>query len=104
MVNNQKNQIIFASLSFGVDTDPDARRVAHALLEAYDAGLGRGEGPMFPNMIFKVAEGINFEPGTPNHDILRHALSVSSRRMNPTYNFTMNAGNENYGLEASYMG
>ena len=70
-------------MSIGVDTDPNARRVAHALLEAYDAGLGRGEGAMFPNIIMKVAKGINFEPGTPNHDILRHSLSVSSRRMNP---------------------
>ena len=91
-------------MSIGVDTDPNARRVAHALLEAYDAGLGRGEGAMFPNIIMKVAKGINFEPGTPNHDILRHSLSVSSRRMNPTYALMNCAGNEEFGLEASYMG
>lgn len=98
------NQVVFFGFSMGVDTDPDAVRVAHAFLEAYDAGLGHGEQAIFPNMAFKVKKGINRDPGDPNYELLRHALSVSSRRMNPTMINLDSELNAPYGLEASYMG
>jgi ribonucleoside-triphosphate reductase len=95
---------VFSSISFGADVDERARRICKAILSAYDAGLGKGEMPMFPNLMMKVASGINLEPGTPNHDILVQSLQVTSRRMNPTY---VNCGatfNKEYGTNATYMG
>lgn len=70
----------------------------------YNNGLGKGEMPMFPNLLFKVKKGINFEPDSPNHDLLQLALSVSSTRLNPTYVFLDSTFNAPYGLNATYMG
>lgn len=98
------NQIPFSSVSLGVDTSENARRVCKQFLLAYKAGLGHGENPMFPNIAFKVKEGINFEPGTPNHDLLLLSLEVTSQRMNPTLIFLDTPFNAPYGLNASAMG
>ena len=40
--------------------------VSEQLLKAQEAGLGNGETPIFPILIFKVKEGINFNPEDPN--------------------------------------
>lgn len=98
------NQIPFSSISIGLGTNEGSRKVTKAILEVYLAGLGRGEQPMFPNIIFKVKKGINFEPGTPNHDLLLQALQVTSHRMNPTYAFMDSSFNTPYGDQAMYMG
>jgi ribonucleoside-triphosphate reductase len=42
------NQVPFSSIAIGLDTDVDARRISHGLLDAYDAGLGKGEQAIFP--------------------------------------------------------
>jgi ribonucleoside-triphosphate reductase len=52
-------QVPFSSLNIGTDTSPAARKVVKNLLLAYEKGLGRGENPIFPNIIFRVKEGIN---------------------------------------------
>lgn len=98
------NQTIFSSVPLGVDTDPRARRIAAAFLNAYNAGLGRGEQALWPNVLFKVKKGINFEPGTPNHDLLMLSLKVTSKRLNPTYINCSSSFNDEYGTDASYMG
>lgn len=71
---------------------------------AYDSGLGKGEQPLFPNLMMKVKSGINLEPGTPNHDILRLSLRVTSKRLNPTYINCDASFNTQYGTNATYMG
>ena len=35
------------------------------LLEATERGLGRGETPIFPISVFKVKEGVNYNPEDP---------------------------------------
>ena len=70
-------QVPFSSLNVGTGTSAGARKVTKQLLLAYKAGLGRGEHPIFPNIIFKVKEGINFRPGDPNYDL--YLLSPRSR-------------------------
>ena len=98
------NQVPFTSVSIGLGTSVNERRVAMALLDAYDAGLGRGEQPIFPNIMVKVKDGYNKKLGDPNFDILERALAVASRRLNPTF-INMDASfNAPYGLEPSYMG
>ena len=61
-------QVPFTSINFGTDTSPSGRLVSKYLLEATMNGLGHGETPIFPISIFKVKEGINYNPEDPNYD------------------------------------
>ena len=97
-------QVPFSSLNIGTDTSPEARKVVRNLLLAYEKGLGRGENPIFPNIIFRVKEGINFNEEDPNYDLFKLAIRVASRRLNPTFSFMDSSFNKQYGTEVSYMG
>lgn len=97
-------QVPFSSLNIGTDTSPAARSVVKNLLLAYEKGLGRGENPIFPNIIFRVKEGINFNEQDPNYDLFKLAIRVASRRLNPTFSFMDSSFNTSYGIEVSYMG
>ena len=68
-------QVPFSSINYGTDTSPEARMAIRNLLLATDAGLGDGETPIFPVQIFKVKEGVNFNPGDPNYDLFRLAIN-----------------------------
>ena len=59
-------QVPFSSLNLGLDTSENGRKVTRNLLKAYGNGLGRGENPIFPNVIFRVKRGVNLDPGDPN--------------------------------------
>ena len=47
--------------------------------------MGKGEQPIFPNIIFRVKEGVNREPNDPYYYLFKIACEVASRRMNPTF-------------------
>ena len=49
-------QVPFSSINFGTDTSCEGRMVIKNYLLATDAGLGKGETPIFPISIFKVKE------------------------------------------------
>ena len=55
-------QVPFSSLNFGTDTSEYGRAVTKALLMAFERGLGRGESPIFPNLVFRVKKGVNLDP------------------------------------------
>ena len=57
------------------------------ILLAEDAGLGHGETPIFPIHIFKVKEGVNYNPGDPNYDLFELSCKVSAKRLFPNYVF-----------------
>jgi anaerobic ribonucleoside-triphosphate reductase len=97
-------QVPFSSINLGCDTTPEGRLVTKCLLEAYEKGLGRGETPIFPNIIFRLKEGVNFNPGDPNYDLFQLAMRVSSQRMNPTFSFMDSSFNQPYITEVAYMG
>ncbi|MCR5653056.1 MAG: anaerobic ribonucleoside triphosphate reductase [Ruminococcus sp.] len=80
-------QIPFSSLNYGTDTSPEGRMVMKNILKATDNGLGNGETPIFPIQIFKVKEGINYNPGDPNYDIYKETMKVSAKRLFPNYSF-----------------
>ena len=63
------------------------RMVIRNILLALDAGLGHGETCIFPIHIFKVKEGINYNPTDPNYDLFRLSCKVSARRLFPNYVF-----------------
>ena len=97
-------QVPFSSLNVGTDTSPEARSVTRNLLLAYEKGLGHGENPIFPNIIFRLKAGINFNPGDPNYDLFQLAIRVASQRLNPTFSFMDSSFNAPYGDQVSYMG
>lgn len=96
-------QVPFSSLNVGTGTSDGARRVTKQLLLAYKAGLGRGEHPIFPNIIFKVKSGVNFNPEDPNYDLYLLALEVASVRLNPSFSF-LDAPFNQHTDEVAYMG
>lgn len=97
-------QVPFSSINFGTDTTPEGRLVSRAVLESFKSGLGHGESPIFPNLVFRVKAGVNFNSEDPNYDLYRLALEVAARRMNPTFSFMDSSFNRPYGDEVSYMG
>ena len=80
-------QVPFTSINFGTDTSPAGRLVSKMLLEATDKGLGKGETPIFPISIFKVKEGVNYNPGDPNYDLFKRSMEVSAKRLFPNFCF-----------------
>jgi anaerobic ribonucleoside-triphosphate reductase len=103
-------QIPFSSLNYGTDTSPEGRLVIEKILLATDAGLGNGETPIFPIQIFKIKEGINYNPGDPNYDLFKLSCKVSAKRLFPNYSFIDAPFNLQYYIpgrpetEIAYMG
>ena len=80
-------QVPFTSINFGTDTSASGRLVSKYLLEATMNGLGKGETPIFPISIFKVKEGINYNPEDPNYDLFKRSMEVSAKRLFPNFTF-----------------
>lgn len=79
------SQVPFSSINLGIPYTRDAALVCEAFLEEYEKGLGKGEQPIFPNIIFRVKEGINREAEDQYHYLYQLACRVASKRMNPTF-------------------
>ena len=103
-------QIPFSSINYGTDTSPEGRLVTESVLKATEAGLGNGETPIFPIHIFKVKEGISYNPGDPNYDLFQLACKVSAKRLFPNFSFLDAPFNlqfydpNNHDTEVAYMG
>lgn len=80
-------QVPFSSINYGMDTSWEGRLAIEQLLLATEAGLGNGETPIFPIQIFRVKEGINYNPGDPNYDLFKLAIRVSAKRLFPNFSF-----------------
>lgn len=103
-------QVPFSSINFGTDTSPEGRMVMKNYLLATDAGLGHYETPIFPISIFKVKEGVNYNPGDPNYDLFKLSCEVSAKRLFPNFSFIDTTFNitdydpNDYRTEVGYMG
>ena len=103
-------QVPFSSINYGTCTSPEARMAMKNLLKVTDVGLGNGETAIFPVQIFKVKEGINYNPGDPNYDLFRLAIKVSAKRLFPNFSFIDAPFNlpyykeGDYNTEVAYMG
>jgi ribonucleoside-triphosphate reductase (formate) len=95
-------QVPFSSVNYGLCTSPEARMVMRNLLLATEEGLGGGETPIFPIQIFRVKEGINYNPGDPNYDLFRLAIRVSAKRLFPNFSFIDAPFNLQYYKEGDY--
>lgn len=103
-------QVPFSSVNFGTDTSEEGRMVIKNLLLATEAGLGNGETPIFPILIFKVKEGVNYNEGDTNYDLFKLSCRVSAKRLFPNFSFIDAPFNAQYYVpghpetEATYMG
>ncbi|MBR6393867.1 MAG: anaerobic ribonucleoside triphosphate reductase [Ruminococcus sp.] len=103
-------QTPFSSINYGTDTSPEGRMVIKNVLLAQEAGLGNGETPIFPIHIFKIKEGINYNPTDPNYDLFKLACRVSAKRLFPNFSFIDAPYNLKYykegdpDTEIAYMG
>ena len=80
-------QTPFSSVNYGMDTSLEGRMVIKNMLLATEDGLGSGETPIFPVQIFRVKEGINYNPGDPNYDLFKLAMHCSAKRLFPNFSF-----------------
>ncbi|MBR4672306.1 MAG: anaerobic ribonucleoside triphosphate reductase [Bacilli bacterium] len=80
-------QVPFSSINFGTDTSAEGRMVIENYLLAVEAGLGHSETPIFPISIFKVKEGVNYNPEDPNYDLFKLSCRVSAKRLFPNFSF-----------------
>jgi len=80
-------QVPLSTMGIGLDTSAAGRSVARNLLLSMKNGLGRGETPLFPRIVFYVKEGINYNESDPNRDLLILAMEVATARMNPLFAF-----------------
>ena len=103
-------QVPFSSINYGTDTSWEGRLAIEQLLLATEAGLGQGETPIFPIQIFRVKEGINYNPEDPNYDLFKLAMRVSAKRLFPNFAFIDAPFNLQYyksghpETEVAYMG
>ncbi|MCC8162929.1 MAG: anaerobic ribonucleoside triphosphate reductase [Lachnospiraceae bacterium] len=95
-------QVPFSSINYGTCTTPEARMAIRNLLKVTDVGLGNGETAIFPVQIFKVKEGVNYNPGDPNYDLFRMAIKVSAKRLFPNFSFIDAPFNLQYYKEGDY--
>ena len=79
------SQVPFSSINLGIPKSEDAALVCEVFLKEYSKGLGKGEQPIFPNIIFRVKEGVNRESSDPYHYLYQLACEVAAKRMNPTF-------------------
>lgn len=103
-------QVPFSSINYGTCTSWEGRLVIEQLLLATEAGLGNGETPIFPIQIFRVKEGVNYNPDDPNYDLFKLAMRVSAKRLFPNFSFIDAPFNLQYykpghpETEVAYMG
>ena len=103
-------QVPFSSINYGTDVSPEGRLATACLLKATEAGIGSGKTSIFPVQIFKVKEGVNFNPGDPNYDLFQLAMKVSAKRLFPNFSFLDAPFNLQYykpgnpDTECAYMG
>ena len=103
-------QVPFSSLNYGTDTSLEGRLVMKSIMLATEAGLGNGETPIFPIQIFKVKEGVSYNPEDPNYDLFKLACRVSAKRLFPNFSFLDAPFNKQYykpghpETEVAYMG
>lgn len=89
-------QVPFSSVNFGMDTSAEGRMVTKNLLLAQEAGLGKGETPIFPILIFQVKEGVNYNPEDINYDLFQLSIRVSAKRLFPNFVFVDAPFNKKY--------
>ena len=101
------SQVPFSSINIGIPRSEEAAMVCRLFLEEYEKGLGKEEQPIFPNIIFRVKQGVNREEEDKYYYLYELACRVAAKRMNPMFmnldaDFNLKMYNE--GVVAATMG
>lgn len=75
----------YVTLNLGLANNELARVICHAVLDEFEHTSVK---TYKPNIVFKVAKSVNALPGTKNYDLLQKALTVTTKKMIPTYVLT----------------
>lgn len=103
-------QTPFSSINYGTDISSEGRMVIKNILLATEAGLGKKETAIFPIQIFKIKEGLNYNPEDKNYDLFKLSCRVSAKRLFPNFSFIDAPYNLSYYVpgkpetEIAYMG
>ena len=89
-------QTPFVSINLGTDISVAGRLLIKSLLLAVKAGLGKGETPIFPIIVFKVKEGINYHKEDVSYDLFQLAIETTSTRLFPNFLFLDAPFNKEY--------
>ena len=79
------SQVPFSSVNIGLPRTKDSALICEIFLLEYEKGLGKGEQPIFSNIIFRIKKGVNAMPTDPYYYLYKLACRVASKRMNPTF-------------------
>lgn len=84
------SQVPFSSINLGIPQgtekeQSDAALICECFLKAYMTGMGKNEACIFPNIIFRVKDGVNKKPEDPYYYLFELACESASKRMNPTF-------------------
>ena len=91
------NQLPFTSINYGTCTSAEGRLIIKCLIEGSIKGTGKlRKTSIFPCGIFQIMSGVNKEPGTPNYDLKRLALTSTATRLYPNYANVDWSGNAGY--------
>lgn len=76
------SQVTISTINIGIPRNKDAALVCELLLSEYEKGLGKGEQPIYPNIVFRVKKGVNALQTDPYNYLFKLACRVSAKRMN----------------------
>ncbi len=72
----------YITLNIGLAKNSFARKIAEILLDQFN---NLGDLVFKPNIVFKVCNKINLNPGDPNYDLYIKSLKITAKKMIPTY-------------------
>jgi ribonucleoside-triphosphate reductase len=96
-------QRIFSTIVIGSDTSKLGRMVTKYIFKVMQEGMD-GSTFIWPNVVYRLKDGLNLKKGDPNYDLTLLAYETASFRMNPTFLFMDASYNREYGNEVTYMG
>lgn len=92
----------YVTFNFGLDESHNGRRFSKLLLKAYELGDENSKPFVFPNLVFKIKDGVNKKESDKNFDIFNLSCSLTAKNMIPTYLNCDSSLNKN--LNASKLG
>lgn len=79
------NQSPYVSFTIGVIENDTSAIICETILEVLKEGASLGKPYIFPNIHFRVKEGINKYSTDPYYHLYKLSLTTTSYQMNPTY-------------------
>lgn len=96
VMNSNGKEKIYPTINLGTDTSPEGRMVINKILDAIDFGIENEKERLSPLVIFKVKEGVNYNPEDKNYDLYKRAINIASRRNYPAFSFLDASFNKKY--------